>query len=80
MLSCRRGYISRGIVLLHDNARPPTVRQTHAFLREKLHWDIFERPPYSPDMALSDFFLFRKINEHLAGKRIANDEDIKDAG
>ena len=34
--------------------------------------------PYSPYLALSDFFLFPKM-EHLAGKRFANDEDLKDA-
>ena len=29
-------------------------------------------PPYSPDLAPSDFFLFPKMKEHL-------DEDLKDA-
>ena len=33
--------------------------------------------PYSPDLAPSDVFLFPKM-EHLAGKRFANDEDLKD--
>ena len=36
-----------------------------ALLREQLHLDIFEHPPYSPDLALSDFFLFTKMKEHL---------------
>ena len=44
-LSCRRGKLSRGIVLLHDNARPHTARQAQALLREQFHWDIFEHPP-----------------------------------
>ena len=35
--------------------------------------------PYSPGPAPSDFFLFPKMKEHLPGKRIANDEDLKDA-
>ena len=64
-LSCRRGKLSRGIVLLHDNARPHTARQTQALLREQFHWDIFEHPPYSPDLALSDFFLFPKWRSTL---------------
>ena len=35
--------------------------------------------PYSPDLAQWDFFLFPKMKEHLAGKRFANDEDLKAA-
>ena len=33
-----------------------------------------------PDLALSDFFLFPKMKEHLSGKCFANDEDLKHAG
>ena len=65
-LSWRRGKLSRRIVLLHDNARPHTVRQTQALLREQIHWDIFEYSPYSPDLAPSDFFLFPKMKEYIA--------------
>ena len=36
--------------------------------------------PYSPDLEPSDFFLFPKMKEHLAGKRFTSDEDLKDAG
>ena len=78
-LPCRRGKLPREIVLLHDSARPQAARQTQALLREQLHWDIFEHPPYSPDLAPSDFFLFPKMKEHLVGKRFASDEDLKDA-
>ena len=34
---------------------------------------------YIPDLAPSDFFLFPKMKGHLAGKRFANDEHLKDA-
>ena len=71
---------TREIVLLNDNARPHTAWQTQALLREQFHWDIFEHPPYSPDMAPSDFFLFSKMKEHLARKCFTNDEDLKDGG
>ena len=64
-LSCRRGKLSRGIVLLHDNARPHTARQTQALLREQFHWDIFEHPPYSSDLVQSDFFQFPKMKSTL---------------
>ena len=64
----RRGKLSRGIVLIHDNARPHTARLTQTLLRDEFHWDTFDHPPYSPDLAPSDFHLFLKMKEHLAGK------------
>ena len=63
--------------MLNDNAHPHTAQQRQALLREQFHWDIFEHPPYSPDLAPSDFFLFPKLKAHLAGKRFENDEDLK---
>ena len=79
-LSCRRAKLSCGIVLLHDNnTRPHTARQTQASLLEQFHWDIFEHPPYSPDLGSSDVLLFLKM-KHLAGKRFANDENLKNSG
>ena len=54
--------------------------KTQALLREQFHCYVFEHPPYSPDLAPSDFFLFPKIKEHLADKRFASDEDLKDVG
>ena len=79
-LSCWRGKLLRGIVLLHENACPHTAWHTQALLHEQFHWDIFKHPPYSPDLAPSDFFLFPKMKQHLVGKLFANDEDVKDAG
>ena len=79
-LSCWRGKFSHGIVLFYDNARLHTAQHTQALVCEQFHWDIFEHSPYSPDLAPSDCFLFPKMKEHLAGKRFAIDEDLKDAG
>ena len=50
----RRGKLSRGIVLIHDNACPHTARLTQTLLRDEFHWDTFDHPPYSPDLAPSD--------------------------
>ena len=46
-------------------------------LRDAFHWDTFDHPPYSPDLALPDFYLFSKMKEHLAGKRFTDDEDLQ---
>ena len=75
----RRGKFSRGIVLIHDNARPHTGRQTQTLLHYEFHWETFDHPPYSPNLAPSDFYLFLKMKEHLAGKRFTDDEDLQHA-
>ena len=63
--------------MLHDNARPHTARLAQVLLREQFHWDIYEHPPYSPNLAPSDYFLFPKMKEHLAAKRFTSDDDLK---
>ena len=37
------------------------------------------QPPYSPDMAPCDFFLFPKIKRTLKGRRVIAIDDIKSA-
>lgn len=53
----RRGMLSRGIVFIHDNARSHTANVTKQ-LHADFAWEQFNRLPYSPDLALSDFHLF----------------------
>ncbi|KAJ4443928.1 hypothetical protein ANN_05717 [Periplaneta americana] len=53
----RRGMLTAGVVLLHDNARPHTARRTAAVLTE-FGWELFDQPPYSPDLAPSNFHVF----------------------
>ena len=65
---------ARGTVLIHDNARPHTARQTQTLLHDEFHSDTFDRPPYSSDLAPSDFYLFLKMKDYLAGKRFTDDD------
>ena len=39
--------------------------------------NIIEQPPYSPDMAPADFFLFPKLKLKLRSTRFQSVEDIK---
>jgi histone-lysine N-methyltransferase SETMAR len=36
---------------------------------------ILEHPPYSPDLAPSDFHVFGPLKKHMCGKRFADDEE-----
>ncbi|KAG5326433.1 MOS1T transposase, partial [Pseudoatta argentina] len=45
------------VILLHDNARPHVAKPEKTYL-ETLKWEVLPHPPYSPDIAPSDFHLF----------------------
>ena len=42
-------------------------------------FEILPQPPYSPDMAPSDFYLFPKLKSHLRGTQYGSDEGIIEA-
>lgn len=72
----RRGMLSKGIILLHDNARPHAANRTQALIRS-FGWEQLDHPPYSPDLAPSDYHLFLHLKQHLGGQRHDNDDDVK---
>ena len=59
------------ISFLQDKVRPHTIRKTMEIIR-KLKWDLLAHPPYSPDIAPSDFFLFGRLKSALEGVRFEN--------
>ncbi|CAK9816698.1 Histone-lysine N-methyltransferase SETMAR [Anthophora quadrimaculata] len=73
----RRGMLSKGVSILHDNARPHVARTTVDLLQH-FGWDIITHPPYSPDLVPNDYHLFPKLKENLAGMRFSNDDEVKD--
>jgi len=73
--SKRRGLLSSGVLLLHDNARPHTVRTTAATMTD-LHFECLPHPPYSPDFAPSDFRMFGPLKEAMGGKKFHSDEEV----
>jgi len=41
--------------------------------------EVLKHPPYSPDLAPSDFHLFGPIKEHLRGQKFADDDEVMEA-
>ena len=60
----------RGVVFHHDNAQLHTSLMTRQKLRE-LGWEILMHLPYSPDIAPSDYHLFRSMQNSLNGVKLA---------
>ena len=73
----RRGIITKCVVLLHDNARSHTAVRTNAFIK-LFNWEIFDHPPYSPDLAPSDYHLLVKMKVWLATQRFHTNEELMD--
>ena len=64
----------RGLLLHHDNASAYTAAVTLDFLAAS-DVQLVTHPPYSPDLAPCDWFLFPSIKTQLKGKQFQNAED-----
>ncbi len=73
-----RGKLSDGVILLPDNATPHKARQTCELLH-RFKWEVWQHPPYSPDLAPCDFHVFGKLKKDIGGQLFRNDEEVKAA-
>ena len=64
------------VILQHDNARPHVASAVKTYL-ETLKWEVLPHPPYSPDIAPSDYYLFRSMTHGLAEQHFTSYEDTK---
>lgn len=64
------------VILLHDNARPHVAKSVKDTLKD-FNWEVLPHPPYSPDIAPSDYHLFRSMAHGLAEQHFQNVQDVK---
>jgi histone-lysine N-methyltransferase SETMAR len=64
-----------GILLLHDNASSHTASLTTQYLA-KNNIKIIPHPPYSPDLAMCDFWLFSGLKRNLRGRSFRSEEEL----
>lgn len=71
----RHRMLTKGVCLLQDNA---PVHISHIAQMEALScgYDILPHPPYSPDLAPSNFHLFPPLKSFMKGKRFEDDETL----
>ena len=74
----RHGKLSAGVLLLHDNTPTHKSHTSQAAIRKCGFVELNHRP-YSPDLAPSDYFLFRDLKKFLCGRLFPIDNAVKEA-
>jgi histone-lysine N-methyltransferase SETMAR len=69
--------LTKGIILLDNNARPHIVAHTNALIKP-FNWESFDHPHYSADLATSNYHLFIKMKVWLATQCYHTNEELMD--
>ena len=72
----RRGKLSAGVLLLHYKAPAQKSRTSRAAIRKSGFLEL-NLSRYSPDLAPSDYFLFRNLEKFLPGRRFPYDNAVR---
>jgi len=71
----RRGKVTKVSLFLHDNAPAHRVLATQKKLAY-LGFQCLDHPPYSPDLAPSDYHLFPGLKKQLKSSHFSSDAEI----
>ena len=66
----------KSVIFNHGNARPHSARIMCNKI-EELGWEKLSHPPYSPDIAPSDYYLFRSLQHFTDGKGYSSREALE---
>lgn len=63
------------VIYQHDNARPHIAKVVKEKLTD-LKWEVIPHPPYSPDLAPSDYHLFLSMSNAFKGQKFTNRDEV----
>jgi len=70
-----RGKVAKGVLFLHGNAPAHRALATQKKLAY-LGFQSLDHPPYSPDLAPSDYHLFPGLKKQLKGHHFSSDAEV----
>ena len=65
------------VLMQHDNAPPHKAKMTTDKIQQLDAIELLPHPAYSPDLAPSDYYLFRSMAHFLRGRRFDNLEQVE---
>ena len=71
----RRGKFTKVVLFLHDNAPARGALATQKKLAY-LRFQCLDHPPYSPNLAPSDYHLFSGLKKQLKGRHFSSDAEV----
>jgi len=71
----RRGKFTKGVLFLHDTVPAHRALVTQNKLAY-LGFQCLDQPPYSPDLAPSDYHLFSGLKKQLKGRHFSFDAEV----
>jgi len=71
----RRSKVTKGVFFLHDNAPAHRALATQTKLAY-LGFQYLDHPPYSPDLAPSDYHLLLGLKKQLKGRHFSSDAQV----
>ena len=63
-------------VLFHQYNAPCYKSMETMVKLNELSFELLPHPPYSPDLAISDYWLFAELKKMLQGKRFGSNEEV----
>ena len=71
----RRGKLPKGVLILQDNAPSHNSHVALEAIRD-CKFKLVDHPPYSPDLASSDYHLFPSLKKAIRGKHFGIDDEL----
>ena len=71
-----RSHMQKKKVLFHQ-ANPPCHKSMKTMVKlNELSFELLRNPPYSPDLAPRNYWLFSDLKKMLQGKRFGSNEEV----
>ena len=70
-------HLKKEKIRFHDDNAPSQTSNIAQAKKHELGFESLPHPPYSPNLAPSDYYLFPNLKRWLCGRRLESDEEVE---